>query len=173
MERAGWNYPSGEIRASDADRDRALSELGEAFRAGRITIGEFDERSGQALASRTGRELTALLADLPPVSPPAPRVAAPVAASHVFASRTAFAAAITAMCCTALAVGAAVNHGPSPEQQEFIREWAARHGMQVPRGFPPNPGFDWVGTIAPAVIAVLLVVLIICLRKRLAREDRS
>ena len=45
--------------------------------------------------------------------------------------------------------------------------------MAVPRGFPPNPGFDWVGTIAPAVIAVVLVVLIICLRKRLARDDSA
>ncbi|HEY3958314.1 MAG TPA: DUF1707 domain-containing protein [Streptosporangiaceae bacterium] len=173
MERSGWNYPSGDIRLSDADRDRALAELHEALRDGRITADEFDERSAQALASRTGLELTALLADLPPVTPPAVRVAAPVAATHVFASRTAFAAAITAMCCSVLAVGAAVNHGPSPEQQKLIREWAARHGMAVPKGFPANPGFDWVGTIAPAVIAVVLVVLIICLRKRLAREDGS
>lgn len=172
MERAGWSYPSGDIRVSDADRDRALSELGEAFRAGRLTAGEFDERSGQALASRTGRELTALLADLPPAPPPVARAVAPAVASHVLASRTAFAAAITAMCCSALAVGAAVNHGPSPEQQEHIREWAVGHGLPMSGGFPPSPGFDWAGTIIPAVIAVLLVVLIICLRNRLDRDDR-
>jgi DUF1707 SHOCT-like domain len=171
MERAGWNYPSGEFRVSDADRDRALAELGEAFRVGRITDEEFDERSGQALASRTGRELTALLADLPPARLPAARTtAAPDAAFRVFASRTVVAAAVTAMCCTALAVGAAVNHGPSPRQQEYYRAWAARHGLPDP-GWPA-PGFDWVGTLTPAVIAVLLVVLIIFLRKRLAAGDR-
>ena len=173
MERAGWNYPSGEFRVSDADRDRALAELGEAFRVGRITAGELDERSEQALAARTGRELADLLADLPSVRPPAARTtAAPDVAFRVFASRTAIAAAVTAMCCTALAVGAAVNHGPSPEQREFIRNWAARHGQPVSFGWPPAPGFDWAGTLTPAVIAVLLVVLVIFLRKRLAREDR-
>jgi hypothetical protein len=76
------------------------------------------------------------------------------------------------MCCTVLAVGDAVNHGPSPEQREFMREMAARHGISLPRGYPVNPGFDWAGTITPAVIAVLLVVLIVCLRLRLARADR-
>jgi len=58
-------YPSGDLRVSDADRDLALSELSEALRAGRITADEFDERSGQVLGARTGKELTALLADLP------------------------------------------------------------------------------------------------------------
>ncbi len=57
MDRAGWNYPSGNLRVSDADRDRALAELSEAFQAGRITPGEFDERSGQALHARTGSDL--------------------------------------------------------------------------------------------------------------------
>ena len=69
MDRAGWNYPPGHIRVSDADRDRALSELSVAFQAGRITADEFDQRSGQALAARTGKELTALLADLPLAGP--------------------------------------------------------------------------------------------------------
>jgi hypothetical protein len=53
------------VRVSDADRDRALSELTEAFQAGWITADDFDQRSGQALGARTGKELTALLADLP------------------------------------------------------------------------------------------------------------
>jgi hypothetical protein len=48
----------------------------------------------------------------------------------------------------------------------------ARQGFPVPPGFPPSPGFDWPGTIAPGAIAVLLVVLAICLRVRLARADR-
>lgn len=62
---AARNYPPGRLRVSDADRDRAVSELSEAFQAGRITAGEFGQRSSQALRARTGEELTALLEDLP------------------------------------------------------------------------------------------------------------
>lgn len=58
-------YPRGDLRVSDADRDRAVSELSEAFQAGRLTMEEFEERSGQALGARTGKDLTRLLADLP------------------------------------------------------------------------------------------------------------
>ncbi len=59
------NYPAGQMRASDADRDTVLSELSEQFQAGRLTAEEFDERAGQALAARTWGELRDLLRDLP------------------------------------------------------------------------------------------------------------
>ena len=62
---AARGYPRGDLRVSDADRDRAVSELSVHYQAGRLTAEEFDERSGQALRARTGRELTGLLADLP------------------------------------------------------------------------------------------------------------
>ena len=65
MNTATRDYPVGDLRVSDADRDRALRELSEAFQAGRITAGEFAERSERALGARTGNELTILLADLP------------------------------------------------------------------------------------------------------------
>jgi Domain of unknown function (DUF1707) len=70
-------YPAGDLRVSDADRDRAISDLSEHFQAGRLTADEFDERSSQALQSRTGQQLSALFADLPPgraaiTSPPPP-----------------------------------------------------------------------------------------------------
>jgi hypothetical protein len=58
-------YPAGDLRVSDADRDRAVSELSEHLEAGRLTAGEFDERSAQALQARTGKELAVLFADLP------------------------------------------------------------------------------------------------------------
>ena len=41
MAGADRGFPPGDFRVSDADRDRALSELGEAFWVGRITVGEF------------------------------------------------------------------------------------------------------------------------------------
>jgi Domain of unknown function (DUF1707) len=172
MNRAGRNYPPGDLRVSDADRDRALSELSDAFQVGRITADEFDQRSGQALAARTGKELTALLADLPVEHPPAARATAPDRAHRILAARVSFAAAIAAVCFAAVAAAAAANTGPSPQQRELLREMAARQGLRVPPGFPPSPGFDWAGTITPGAIAVLLVVLIIYLRVRLARTDR-
>lgn len=56
---------------SDADRDRAVSELSEHFQAGRLTLDEFDERSGRALNAKTARELRGLFADLPRGGSPA------------------------------------------------------------------------------------------------------
>ena len=68
-------YPSGTLRVSDADRDRAIAELSEHFQAGRLTQEEFEERSGRALQARTGDDLAALFTDLPG------RGTAPVAAA--------------------------------------------------------------------------------------------
>ena len=65
------DYPA-DMKASDADRDAALSELSEHFQAGRLTAAEFDERAGQALAARTWGELKDLLRDLP-AGRPGPR----------------------------------------------------------------------------------------------------
>jgi hypothetical protein len=56
---------NGDLRVSDADRDRALAELSEHFQAGRLDGDEFEERSGRALRARTARELADLFADLP------------------------------------------------------------------------------------------------------------
>ena len=63
------NYLPAEMRASDSDRNAVLSDLSEHFQAGRLTAGEFGERTGQALAARTWGELRDLLADLPATRP--------------------------------------------------------------------------------------------------------
>ena len=173
MDRAGWNYPPGHIRVSDADRDRALSELSVAFQAGRITADEFDQRSGQALAARTGKELTALLADLPVERAPATRTA-PQRAHSVLATRAAFAAGAAAVCFGAVAAASALSHGPTLQQREILRQVTGRHGLPVPPGVPPGPHVIWAGAaVAPGAIAVLLVALVVYLGVRLARGDRS
>jgi Domain of unknown function (DUF1707) len=59
-------FPLGDLRVSDAERDLALAELSEHYQSGRLTAGEFDERSGRALRARTGDQLRALFTDLPP-----------------------------------------------------------------------------------------------------------
>jgi Domain of unknown function (DUF1707) len=68
--------PAPELRASDADRDAVVAELSEHYQAGRLTADEFGDRSGRALAARTGQDLAAVLTDLPAVlasQPPARR----------------------------------------------------------------------------------------------------
>ena len=81
MDTATKDFTPGGLRVSDADRDRAISELTEHFQAGRLTDAEFDERSGRALQARTESDLDALFDDLPRKRPaataPRPR---PVAA---------------------------------------------------------------------------------------------
>lgn len=59
------DFPTGGIRVSDAERDRAIAELSEHFQTGRLTREEFDDRSGLALRARTGDDLRALFTDLP------------------------------------------------------------------------------------------------------------
>ena len=138
MDGVDRGFPQGDLRVSDADRDRAQSELSEAFRVGRITADEFDQRSGQALRARTGKELTALLADLPLAGPPVTRTTVPEPANHAFAVRS--------------VMGASALAGTL--------------GLLFARtvSLALSPGHFLGDTLAPAGIAVLLVVLIIFLR---------
>ena len=77
MDMDSRSFPRGGIRVSDAERDRAVTELSEHFQAGRLTQDEFEDRSGQALGARTGEDLSALFTDLPKQSlatvPPPPQ----------------------------------------------------------------------------------------------------
>jgi hypothetical protein len=171
MNTATRDYPAGDLRVSDADRDRALRELSEAFGAGRITADEFDQRSGQALAARTGKELTALLADLPHdharAEATAPRQARRELTSRIVIGTSAAAATSLA----ALALANALSHAaPDHRNRQLAQEILARMGLKVP--IPPAPGFDWAGTITPAAIAVLLVAVIIVVL-RVARTSHG
>jgi hypothetical protein len=65
MSTATKDYPSGALRASDADRDRAIAELSEHFQAGRLTPEELEDRTGRALQARTAGDLAELFTDLP------------------------------------------------------------------------------------------------------------
>jgi hypothetical protein len=85
MSTATKGYPSGSMRVSDADRDRAIAELSEHYQAGRITTEEFEDRSGRALQARTTADLADLFTDLPrrqaPMTGATTGAAAPDAAS--------------------------------------------------------------------------------------------
>jgi hypothetical protein len=65
MSTATKGYPSGSMRVSDADRDRAIAELSEHYQAGRLTTEEFEDRTGRALQARTTADLADLFTDLP------------------------------------------------------------------------------------------------------------
>jgi hypothetical protein len=49
------------LLVSDADRDRAVQRLAEAFTQGRLTSPELDDRTGRALAARTRGQLEQVL----------------------------------------------------------------------------------------------------------------
>jgi hypothetical protein len=66
----------GDLRASHADRERAIDTVKAAFARGQLTMGELDARVGQALTARTYAELSAVTAGIPAESelarPPKP-----------------------------------------------------------------------------------------------------
>ena len=65
MSTATKGHPSGSLRVSDADRDRAIAELSEHYQAGRLSTEEFEDRTGRALQARTTADLADLFTDLP------------------------------------------------------------------------------------------------------------
>ncbi|MEW9549439.1 DUF1707 domain-containing protein [Nonomuraea sp. NPDC050783] len=54
-----------DLRIGDAEREQTMAALREHFAQGRLTREELDERLDQALAARTGRDLSQVTADLP------------------------------------------------------------------------------------------------------------
>ena len=63
----------GGLRASDAERERTAAALRRHHVDGRLDTDELQERLGRCYAARTQADLRALLADLPPERPAAPR----------------------------------------------------------------------------------------------------
>jgi hypothetical protein len=70
--RPGYGIPAwgdaggaGYLRASTADRERAIDVLKAGFAEGRLTKDEYDARVSQAYAARTYGELAVVTADLP------------------------------------------------------------------------------------------------------------
>ncbi|HEX3591778.1 MAG TPA: DUF1707 domain-containing protein [Pseudonocardiaceae bacterium] len=81
-----------QIRIGDAERQTALTALGEHMSAGRLDIDEYGDRSAQVSTAKTRGELLGLFADLPaphpsfgveprPAPPNAPPAAQPVPVS--------------------------------------------------------------------------------------------
>jgi hypothetical protein len=66
-----------EIRIGDAERDQAVSALGEHYLAGRLSKEEYDERAAAAWTARTRSQLDPLFGDLPPMQQQVVRPAPP------------------------------------------------------------------------------------------------
>ncbi|MGF7124605.1 DUF1707 SHOCT-like domain-containing protein [Rhodococcus sp. AG1013] len=64
-----------DIRIGTAEREQALDALTRHFSDGRLTVTEFDERSGRIAAATTRGQLDTLFADLPALTASAPATA--------------------------------------------------------------------------------------------------
>jgi hypothetical protein len=63
--RPQWPADEGRLRASHADRDRAVTLLREATAEGYLTLDEFEERMGAVYSARYLRDLDPLVDDIP------------------------------------------------------------------------------------------------------------
>jgi hypothetical protein len=77
--RPGYGLPyglpaggAGHLRASTADRERAIDVLKAGFAEGRLTKEEYDARAGSAFSARTLGDLAMITSDLPGGIPGAP-----------------------------------------------------------------------------------------------------
>ena len=67
---------AGPVRIGDAERDQAVSVLGDHFAAGRLNREELDERIDQAMQAKFTTDLRPLFVDLPGPEPAPGRPAA-------------------------------------------------------------------------------------------------
>ena len=74
-------YVQPGMLCAQADRDRTMDVLKSAFTEGRLSKGEFDERSVRVLSARTYADLTGLVADLP-TGPGGPALPVPYAPGY-------------------------------------------------------------------------------------------
>jgi hypothetical protein len=77
IEEPGRPSPSGDVRASDAEREAAVERLRVATTEGRLTLTELTERTEAAYTATTRGELVRITADLPAAA----ATAAPVPAT--------------------------------------------------------------------------------------------
>jgi hypothetical protein len=78
---APGRYVQAGMLAATADRERTMDVLKAAYAEGRLTKGEFDQRTARVLAARTYADLHALVADLP-AGPGGPLAPAPYQAGY-------------------------------------------------------------------------------------------
>ena len=151
MERAG-------LRASDADRERAVELLRGHAAVGRLTVEELDERCSRALAAKTFGELDELTVDLPPISAPPRAVPPPVPVKRPKVPGTTY--------------FADTWRAPAPPEaamrdlMQFVAPPLQRHGYVLRERLPNRLVFDrsrrpiWTFAVAVLLFPVGLLALI-------------
>ncbi|MGH9110442.1 MAG: DUF1707 SHOCT-like domain-containing protein [Acidimicrobiales bacterium] len=76
--RSARGAPDPQLRIGDAERNAVADALSQHYSEGRLDDGELKERLDRATGAKTRADLGGLLADLPPLAPAPP----PVAAEH-------------------------------------------------------------------------------------------
>jgi len=127
------------VRASDEERDRAISELGDRFAEGRISHETFLRRVDAALGARDRYELDRLLADLPS------RRTAGSLTGLITGARDRARRALDALTAGTEALSARFRNGLSagpriPRRAGWPRSPAADRGRPVALLFPPGEG---------------------------------
>jgi hypothetical protein len=144
-------YGHEDLRAADADRERAIDVLKAGYAEGRLTKDELGLRQAQVHAARTYRDLAAVTADLPagPLGTLGPRMARPAYPFPVArrTNRLAIASAIAA-CLPFLGTVPAIVMGHAARKQ--IR--ASREG---------GAGLAAVGLGIGYLIAALFILLML------------
>lgn len=101
-----------ELRCSDADREKIVTELREHYAAGRLTLEEFDERSDAAYQAKTFGALAKLTTDLPAALPEPAKPAASPARRPNAALRGAWTSWLTvSLVCTVIWLLSVLNSG--------------------------------------------------------------
>jgi uncharacterized membrane protein len=138
----------GQMRAADADRDRAVSLLATAFTEGRLTKDEYDARVESALHARTYGDLDLVVSDLPGARAVDPYPAA----------RGTNGLAIASLAC---GVGQLI-FGPLATVPAIVLGHMARH--QIKRTNEEGAGIALAGLLmgwAVVTLSVLLVFLVV------------
>lgn len=145
--------PRAQMRASTADRDRAVEVITKAYTEGRLTKDEHDARVEQAMTATTFAQLDTVVMDLPGAGPPAPPVPVAPPGNNALA--------IASLCCGV----AQVMLWPLATIPAVVLGHVARH--QIRRTGEQGAGLalaglilGWIG-VGFAVLAILGLVLIV------------
>jgi len=156
---AGWHAgpvpDPPDLRASDADRERAVRQLRDHTLAGRLTVDELDERSARAFAARTERELAALLDDLP-AAPAARPARVPVDPGGL--GRQPFTYVFEYPVATDVAIDAALR-SMAPALARGGYELVGRHPRRLEFDYTYRPGWVALPVLLvpiPGVLALLI-----------------
>lgn len=145
-----------QLRASTADRDRAVELLATAYTEGRLTKDEHDERVERAMTAATFADLDAVVADLPGGKPGYPPVYPPAAAPAARTNPLAIASLICGV--------AQMMFWPLATIPAVVLGHVARH--QIRRSREQGSGLalaglilGWVG-VGFLLVAILAIVLL-------------